>query len=126
MNSFSSDLDLEILSTMNSAAAAIVTLSDFIWVTSTKYREGSQPGRSSNRSLNARADAFRPDCDLFRRYQSGPPQFTNNEFERIYCMPRQLYEEVGSNLRNHKYFLSRSQMQQVSVVQVRACTCLLL
>lgn len=104
MEDTSSDSDIELLTSMEAGAAFVCTLqssSD----TASKYRDGSTPGRSGNRNLNVLEKCVQLDKDLFCRYRSGSPLFTESEFERTYRMPRTIYEKIRQDMiTEYKFF----------------------
>lgn len=65
-------------------------------VASSRPHTGSRPGRAANRDLNVSGASKLLDADFFCRLQdgTGTPAFSDQEFERVYRMPRSVYEQI--------------------------------
>lgn len=87
----SSSSDDEAMAACLAAAAAIHAIQD-----DANPRRGSQPGRARNKELGVVAASVKLDRDYFCRLHSGTPIFSEQQFQRTYRMPRELYEEVRS------------------------------
>ncbi len=97
----SSDSDSEIIYQMciQASCATAITATKSI---STK--KGSKPGKLPNRNFGRTEGASRLDRDYFCRENPQPPLFTENEFERRYRVPREIYEKIRTNLLDHNEF----------------------
>ena len=60
----------------------------------TRPRTGSRPGRAANRDLDVLGASALLDADYFCRLQAGTPAFSDEEFERLFRMPRSAYEKI--------------------------------
>lgn len=111
----SSDED-EIAMTVCLAASSSIQV--FTATVASRPRTGSRPGRAANLDLHVQRASELLDADFFCRLQAGTPAFSDKEFERLFRMPKSVYEKVMETvLEGDSFFIKTETLQTKKEVQ---------